>query len=383
MKIIFTNGKIIEENDIYFEKVIENMYTLYTNIKVKMSTKTTNIEISEAINNTKFSIIESVTKTLQETLQDAFQAKNITDYEILMNMQKTTQTAIENKNIADIEILRNIQQATLQNDKIQENLDDIKKKLERSKVSQKIGKETECEYIELLTQFFDGYEIIDMSSTPKSADIKINHPHKPSLLLEIKNYSESVPTKEITKFLEDIRKNQCHGILISSYSGIHTKRDWTFDIIDDSFIVIYLSNVNFDILKIKGGMQMAYSYHKNNFNNKNVQNFQISETDKIQIENTINTTQTILKTQRDSAIKIRDEADKMVKGIENANLNSIAKMFCKDAESLEINQSGKVQCNFCKKYLKDSPTNLCTHKNSRCDFNEQTRLLKNDQVFNF
>lgn len=395
MKIIFTNGKIIEEDDIYFERVIDNVYSLYTNIKTKMSSNTTNIEISEAIINSKNSIIQSVTKTLEDAIkhknatenemfknfQDSTQNKN---YEIFMNMQKTTQNALQTKNIADTEILKNIQQATLQNNKIQENIDDIKKKLERSKFSQKIGKETEKQYIELLTQFFDGYEVIDMSSTPKSADIKINHPHKPSLLLEIKNYSESVPTKEISKFIDDIRKNQCHGILISSYSGIHTKKDWTFDIIDDSFIVVYLSNVNFDILKIKGGMQLIYSFHKNNFNTKDdKQNFEISEDEKNQIENAINSTQIILKTQRDSAIKIRDEADKMVKGIESANLNSIAKLFCKESETLEINQSGKVQCNFCKKYLKDSPTNLCTHKNSRCILKEETRNLKNDQVFNF
>ena len=402
MKIIFTNGKIIQENDIYFERVIDNIYNLYTNIRTKMSSEITSIEISEAINNTKNSIIESVTKTLEDAIQtknaaenelfkniekvtqDAIQTKNAAENEILMNMQKTTQNAIETKNITDTEILRNMEQTTLQNNKIQENLDDIKKKLERSKVSQKIGKETETKYIELLTQFFDGYEIIDMSSTPKSADIKITHPHKPSLLLEIKNYSESVPTKEITKFVDDIRKNQCHGILISSYSGIYTKKDWTFDIIDDSFIVVYLSNVNFDILKIKGGVQMIYSYDKNfNKNKGDTENFEISESEKIQIENAINSTQIILKTQRDSAIQIRNEADKMIKGIENANLNAIAKLFCKNAETLEINQSGKVQCNFCKKYLKDSATNLCTHKNSRCDFKEKTHLLKVDQVFNY
>ena len=257
--------------------------------------------------------------------------------------------------------------------------------MERPKASQKIGNQTESEYLELLTKYLDGYEIINMSNTPKSADIRINHPYKNSLLLEIKDYSESVPTKEISKFLDDIRKNQCHGILISSCSGIHTKKDWSFDIIDDTWIVVYLSKVNLDILKIVSGMQMIYSYHTNFCvkDKDDTETFQISESEKIQIENTIISTQTILKTQRDAAIKIRDEAERMVKGIENANLNNIAKLFCKNSETVDIHTSGKVQCNYCKKYLKDSPGNLSVHKNHRCDYSEKTKVLSANQVFNF
>ena len=56
------SGQVIEENDIYFEKVI---HSVYTDIKSKMSTQTTATEISEPISYT-YDYRKSVAKAFDE-----------------------------------------------------------------------------------------------------------------------------------------------------------------------------------------------------------------------------------------------------------------------------------------------------------------------------
>ena len=104
------------------------------------------------------------------------------------------------------------------------------------------GKVTENNYIMSLSSIFNDSEISDCSSTSHAMDILLQQPGKIDIRFDIKDYSTNVPSKEIQKFKNDITYNMCHGILISDKSGIATKQNYSFEIIDNKFVAFYISN---------------------------------------------------------------------------------------------------------------------------------------------
>jgi hypothetical protein len=104
------------------------------------------------------------------------------------------------------------------------------------------GKQTEKNYLQFLTNTFSDCEISDCSNIPHSMDILMSQPGQLDIRFDIKDYSTNVPSKEIQKFKNDIVYNMCHGILISDKSGIATKNNYSFDIIDNKYIAFYICN---------------------------------------------------------------------------------------------------------------------------------------------
>jgi hypothetical protein len=104
------------------------------------------------------------------------------------------------------------------------------------------GKVTEKNYLNCLTSIFAECEISDCSNTPHSMDILLSQPGHLDVRFDIKDYTTNVPSKEIQKFKSDIVYNMCHGVLVSDKSGIATKQNYSFDIIDNKYIAFYICN---------------------------------------------------------------------------------------------------------------------------------------------
>lgn len=97
-----------------------------------------------------------------------------------------------------------------------------------------------------LTAEFPDADIVDSSKTPHSGDFVLNRLDAPKVLIDIKNYTRNVPKEEIDKFYDDLRTQQCSGILCSVKSGVACKRHFEVEIIDDKFIAVFVHNFNFD-----------------------------------------------------------------------------------------------------------------------------------------
>jgi hypothetical protein len=102
-------------------------------------------------------------------------------------------------------------------------------------VSSEIGKKGEKDFEELVAEYTSWGALTNTSKIPHNADWSCMI-RKTSTLFEIKNYSSDVPTREITKFEDDMKlHSDIHfGAFLSMNTGISGKRfdktivlDWT------------------------------------------------------------------------------------------------------------------------------------------------------------
>ncbi len=196
----------------------------------------------------------------------------------------------------------------------------------------------------LLNKEFSDYEILNMSKEPHKGDFHIIKSNKPKILLELKNYSLNVPKREIIKFIDDIKTNNMSGILVSLNSGISTKSNFSFEIINKN-IIIYIHNFNFDIDKIKLAINIIYTLH-NTIKNK---------TDDICIS--LNDEE--FKILHDEYMEFIQNFDKNIKNIKNSiDLLNNCKMTLLDNffnKSFKIKDTKKITCSICgKKYANKS-----------------------------
>jgi len=113
------------------------------------------------------------------------------------------------------------------------------------------GKKGEEKLMPILTKEFPEAEIIDTHSIDHSGDFIIQHKNKPRILIDTKHYdSKNIPTGEVTKLMNDMEMQDCHGILISQKTGICRRTD-TEIAIHNNKIIIFITQCEYDGYKIK------------------------------------------------------------------------------------------------------------------------------------
>jgi hypothetical protein len=89
----------------------------------------------------------------------------------------------------------------------------------------------------------------------------------PPIIIEIKTYNRSVPTKEIDKLKRDMRVNNMSGILLSTTSGITGYKELSWECINNNLLVIVPNtglNINAGIYSIMFMMALQKLYSDNN-----------------------------------------------------------------------------------------------------------------------
>lgn len=121
---------------------------------------------------------------------------------------------------------------------------------QESLISSVKGKRKEDDYYKLLVDNLD-YDISNTSTSANNMDILLKIDDSINIRIDIKNYANNIPLKEITKFHNDIKITRSHGILISDKTNISNKKNFTFDILENKFIAFYISknDMNIDIIK--------------------------------------------------------------------------------------------------------------------------------------
>lgn len=102
----------------------------------------------------------------------------------------------------------------------------LEDRYERSVSSSMKGSHGETNFMELIHKHTSWRNVEDTSKTAHSGDMRCNI-GEVCTLIEVKNYSKEVPTKEIVKFLRDMEENPTipYGIFASLTTGITGKRE--------------------------------------------------------------------------------------------------------------------------------------------------------------
>lgn len=122
-----------------------------------------------------------------------------------------------------------------------------------SAVSSEIGKKGELDFEELVAQYTKWGALRKTSKIAHNADWGCNI-RKCNTLFEVKNYSDDIPLREITKFEEDIKSHgEVHfGVFISLNTELQGKRfknDITIDWTSKSQMLIYVSSLRSQDIK--------------------------------------------------------------------------------------------------------------------------------------
>ncbi len=119
------------------------------------------------------------------------------------------------------------------------------------------GNIAEMELYYMLQKIAPTDEIIRCSNETATCDFKLKRKFVglPTILFESKDYTATVNTDEVYKFERDLQLQRCHGIFISQNSPITFKENYHIDIID-GIIHLYISNVRYDVDKVKIGISI-------------------------------------------------------------------------------------------------------------------------------
>ena len=176
--------------------------------------------------------------TFSQSLQQKIQDLHVSLQQPLMSIISTSEERF-NHNINQLNV---ISQHAQHIENIQSQLHSLLNKFNNS--SQK-GRLSENLLHSVLTKAFPSAEVYDNTSDPHSCDFRLKRLNKHDILIENKTYSRNVDKDEVSKFLEDIDKHDCCGILLSQDSGICNKDNWQIDIHNGN-VVIFIHNVNYD-----------------------------------------------------------------------------------------------------------------------------------------
>ena len=133
-----------------------------------------------------------------------------------------------------------------------EKINEVLKKFENSSSK---GIISENITYNLLRSIYAESQIQYVGNIKESGDIFINRIDQPKILIENKNYKAKVDQEEINKFINDIKKQNCSGILLSQRSSITNKNQYEINFYGSN-IGIYISNVEYDTDKIQIGINI-------------------------------------------------------------------------------------------------------------------------------
>jgi hypothetical protein len=126
---------------------------------------------------------------------------------------------------------------------------EVKLFLEKQKYcnSSTTGKMGEDRLQHILNQCFPSATITRTTGSSKRGDFIIQREDCKNckILVENKEYTTNIPTKEVTKFIRDIESTKCHGVFLSQNTGIANKKNFEINF-HGEYILIYLHNVQYN-----------------------------------------------------------------------------------------------------------------------------------------
>ena len=284
------NIDIVTMNHIFIDILKTLSSNLSETINSTINSKVLNLvtEINSNLVNTKHDLMMKLLESKREYIEDI---KNIVNTSTLSNnekinaiieknndslLTKTTQKLME-INSKDVDkMMTSIQQPIISyinssEERTNTNLTQIKDSVSHQNVTQSklsldindfLGKyknnsqfkgavaETDLYY--MLQSIMPTDEIIKVSGSTATCDFKVNRQNKQKscILFESKDYTQSVPSDEVSKFERDVQMQKHHGIMVSQRSPITYKNPFQIDIIN-GLIHIYIPSADYNTEKVK------------------------------------------------------------------------------------------------------------------------------------
>lgn len=284
------NIDIVTMNHIFIDILKTLSSNLSETINSTINSKVLNLvtEINSNLVNTKHDLMMKLLESKREYIEDI---KNIVNTSTLSNnekinaiieknndslLTKTTQKLME-INSKDVDkMMTSIQQPIISyinssEERTNTNLTQIKdsvshQNLTQSKLSLDIndflgkyknnsqfkGAVAETDLYYMLQSIMPTDEIIKVSGSTATCDFKVNRQNKQKscILFESKDYTQSVPSDEVSKFERDVQMQKHHGIMVSQRSPITYKNPFQIDIIN-GLIHIYIPSADYNTEKVK------------------------------------------------------------------------------------------------------------------------------------
>lgn len=281
----FTN-KLNETKDMYIKElkshIINNEASTLLSISDKVDNSNKNLFnefklfIQESMPETQKRIYDSLLKDFKHDIDiltsdfknnksdltfNAFtEIMNIKTSELIKTIHENINTSIHNseKNLnINIETLKELSSDTRKN---QETLgSELMNYLNRHNKSTTKGTQSEEMLKHILNDIFPSAEILSTCNQTKSGDFLLRRNNLPDILIENKNYTNSVPYDEVTKFHRDIEHNDyCNGLFISQSSIISGKHNFQLDFHNNA-ILLYIHKCDYDPIKINTAIQIIDS----------------------------------------------------------------------------------------------------------------------------
>jgi hypothetical protein len=156
------------------------------------------------------------------------------------------------------QMARYFQPVTSQMTRLEETLDDI---MGRAKASQRIGKLGERFAVSQLTEAFPGDSFEDVSAGAEQADIRaffdVGGDEPKEARIEVKFYTDDVPTKELKKFRRDMEKTGVKfGLMVSMASRLTGMKSPLKIEEDGGRIAVFVSRAGLDGVRLVAAAAM-------------------------------------------------------------------------------------------------------------------------------
>ena len=156
---------------------------------------------------------------------------------------------------------QNKQDDTILHTKLDNMLDKLGKTSDKGKISENL-----LEFN--LQTIYPTAEIKNVANTPHSGDFWLIRKDKPTIIIENKNYKETVYGETVQKFIDDMNDNNLCGIMISQNSKIVHKNNFEIEIHNGN-VAVYIHECNYDPNKIKIAVRIIDTFKNKIEKNKN------------------------------------------------------------------------------------------------------------------
>jgi hypothetical protein len=216
-----------EKINLFFIQIIENLFS-------EISTNPN--EVTSLLKGINENILELKSKNEAQLGMELLELRQDYTRDLQMIINSNNQNGIKPMLM---EYTKNLQSdQSLLNTKVSE----ILQKFQGSSTK---GRYSETAIFNLLVGIYGERNLKQVNNTPESGDILLIRNNKPVILIENKEYTESVDLVEVTKFIRDVNTQKQSGILMSQNSKIANKKDFEINFHQNN-VTIYLANVRYD-----------------------------------------------------------------------------------------------------------------------------------------
>lgn len=247
---------------IILKQVVDNITHHNVNLKADLSNSFSTILKDNVNNGVSDEVIKSLNGTLESQLNTYLDKTKLFYMENLPNIISTNNEPIVKTLNASEERIQNCiseikEKSTITNENTIELKQSLNDHILNTKTSSKKGDLSENKLLPILNNIFPTDEVIHNGSGKHShcCDYSIIRNNKKNILIENKDYNVNIGPDNIRKFIDDIERNNSHGIFLSQHSGITGKSNYKIDIHKNN-VLVYIHDVNYDASKIKAAVEM-------------------------------------------------------------------------------------------------------------------------------